>query len=159
MKNRPQPLAGPARRSWLRDAATLVCLAAVPLPLAAAPDDVAAARRTDFGDVPLQEGRVRLTLPALAENGNSVALSIDVDSPMTAADHVVAIHVFAEKNPLPKIAEFRLGPLSGRASVSTRIRLADTQKVIAVAELSNGELFSAAAETVVTQAACLDFLI
>ena len=76
---------------------------------------------------------MKLDLPPLIENGNAVPLTVDVESPMTAADHVRAIHVFTEKNPQPNVASFHLGPRAGRASVATRIRLADTQTVVAIA--------------------------
>ena len=150
---------GWSRRTWLRDAALTFAVSATPLPLSAAPEEVARELREIFGTKPITDGRVELSLPALAENGNSVALGIDIDSPMSELDHVVSIHVFAQKNPLPRIAEFELGPLAGRASIRTRIRLADSQSVLAVAKMNDGSLFSGAASIEVTQAACLDFLI
>jgi sulfur-oxidizing protein SoxY len=101
-------------------------------------------------------GRVKLELPPLSENGNVVPLAVSVESPMTANDHVRAIHVFTEKNPQPEVASFRLGPRAGRARVATRIRLADTQSVTAIAELSDGSFWSASAAVVVTLAACLE---
>jgi sulfur-oxidizing protein SoxY len=101
-------------------------------------------------------GRVTLDVPPLVENGNTVPLAISVDSPMTEADHVKAIHVFAEKNPQPDVATFRLGPRAGVARVATRVRLADTQTVVAIAELSDGSFWSARADVVVTLAACLE---
>lgn len=103
-------------------------------------------------------GKVKLELPPLVENGNAVPLAVSVESPMTAAEHVRAIHVFTEKNPQPDVASFYLGPRSGRASVATRIRLADTQTVIAISELSDGSFWSARADVVVTLAACLEEL-
>ena len=81
---------------------------------------------------------MKLDLPPLIENGNTVPLTVAVESPMTAADHVKAIHVFTEKNPQPNVVSVHLGPRAGRASIATRIRLADTQKVIAIAEMSDG---------------------
>ena len=150
---------GWTRRTWLRDAAVAFAVSATPLPLWAKPEEVTRELKEAFGEAPISEGRVQLSLPALAENGNSVALGIDVDSPMSDQDHVVSIHVFAEKNPLPRVAEFELGPLAGRASIRTRIRLADSQTVLAVAKMSDGSLYSGAASIEVTQAACLDFLI
>ena len=134
-------------------------ISAMPLPLWATPEEVTRDLAEIFGETPIREGRVALSLPALAENGNSVALGIDVDSPMSEADHVVSVHVFAEKNPLPRVAEFELGPLAGKASIRTRIRLADSQSVLAVAKMSDGSLYSGTASIEVTQAACLDFLI
>jgi sulfur-oxidizing protein SoxY len=108
------------------------------------------------GGAPVRPGRVSLDLPALAENGNSVPFTLRVDSPMTAADHVKSVHVFAERNPRPLVAVFHLGPMSGRAVVSTRVRLAGTQRVLAVAALSDGTFWSGQMEVVVTSAACLD---
>jgi sulfur-oxidizing protein SoxY len=101
-------------------------------------------------------GKVKLELPPLVENGNTVPLAVSVESPMTDTDHVRAIHVFTEKNPQPEVVSFRFGPRAGRAHVATRIRLADTQTVVAIAELSDGSYWSASAAVVVTLAACLE---
>jgi sulfur-oxidizing protein SoxY len=108
------------------------------------------------GAAPVRAGRVTLDLPPLVENGNSVPLTIRVDSPMTVADHVKAVHVFVEKNPQPYVASFHLGPRAGRASVSTRIRLADSQTVVVVCEMSDGSFWSGSADSVVTLAACTE---
>jgi sulfur-oxidizing protein SoxY len=108
------------------------------------------------GSTRVRPGRVKLELPPLVENGNAVPITVSVASPMTEAEHVRAIHVFTEKNPLPNVADFRLGPRAGRASVATRIRLADTQTVVAIAELSDGSFWSDSATVVVTLAACLE---
>ena len=115
-----------------------------------------AAIKKIVGSAQITAGKVKLDLPPLSENGNTVPLSVSVESPMTAADHVKAIHLFTERNPQPDVASFYLGPRSGRASVSTRIRLADTQNVTAIAELSNGSFWSARVPVVVTLAACLE---
>ncbi len=104
----------------------------------------------------VQPGRVSIMLPELAENGNSVALTVTADSPMTAADHVKAIHIVSEKNPIARVVSFTLGPRSGRAQVQTNIRLATTQTVTAIAEMSDGSFWSANQEVIVTLAACLD---
>src|SRR5262249_40050324 len=112
--------------------------------------------RKIVGSTPVTKGRVKLELPPLSENGNAVPLTVGVESAMTQADHVKAIHVFNEKNPQPDVASFRLGPRAGRATVSTRIRLADTQTVTAIAEMSDGSFWSARAAVVVTLAACLE---
>ncbi len=106
----------------------------------------------------INAGKVKLNVPPLVENGHLVPLSVSVDSPMTAADHVKAIHIFTERNPLPEMATFRLGPRAGRAHVATRVRMADTQNVIAVAELSDGSFWSDNAHLIVTLAACLEEL-
>lgn len=108
------------------------------------------------GGAPLQIGRVKLELPQLADNANSVSLKVSVDSPMTASDYVSSIHLYAGKNPRPNIANFYLGARAGRAQVATRIRLAATQPVLAVAVLSDGSFWSGTAEVVVTNAACYD---
>jgi len=101
-------------------------------------------------------GRVALDIPRLAESGNSVALRVTVASPMTEADHVRAIHILSEKNPVALIARFQFGPRSGRAEAQTNIRLATTQLVHALAETSDGGLWEASTEVVVLLAACLD---
>ena len=98
-------------------------------------------------------------MPPLVENGNTVPMTVSVDHPMTPEDHVKSIHVFNEKNPQPNIANFYLGPHTGRAQVSTRIRLADSQKVVAIAQLSDGSFWSASVDVVVTLAACTEEVI
>ena len=108
------------------------------------------------GAARVNAGRVKLELPPLSENGNAVPLAVQVESPMAQADHVRAIHVFTEKNPQPEVMSAYLGPRAGRASVATRIRLADTQTVVAIAEMSDGSFWSARADVVVTLAACLE---
>ncbi len=104
----------------------------------------------------VQKGRVKLTLPELAENGNVVSTQIEVDSPMTAADHVKTIHVLAEKNPQVLLVRFHLGPRSGRVKLATNVRLADTQRVTCLAEMSDGSFWSGEANVIVTLAACID---
>ena len=112
-----------------------------------------------YGEARVVFDRVELDLPPLVENGNSVALTVSVDSPMTEADHIAAIDVLAGDNPMPHLVHFGLTPGSGRATIATRIRLAGSQPVLAVARTSRGQLFGASAEILVTEAACLDFLI
>ena len=114
------------------------------------------ALRKLVGDAKVQRGRVKLELPPLIDNGNSVPLSVSVDSPMTAADYVKSIHVLTEKNPLPDVVSVHLGPRAGHAEISTRVRLADTQTVTAIAEMSDGSFWSDSAEVVVTLSACLE---
>ena len=147
----------PTRRQFL--AATALGLALPPAFLRAAqasPESAAAAMKAVLGEAPLKEGKVTLEIPPIAENGNSVPLTITVESPMTAAEHVRSIHLFAEENPLPNVAHFYLSPRAGRAQVSTRIRLFKTQKILAVAALSDGSFWSAGAEVVITLAACIE---
>lgn len=108
------------------------------------------------GNAPLRAGRVRLDLPPLIENGNSVPLTVSVDSPMTPADHVRAIHVFTEKNPQPNVISAFLGPRAGRARLATRARIADTGTVTAVAQMSDGTFWADRVQVVVTLSACLE---
>ena len=122
----------------------------------ATPEEMQDAMRKVTGNDPVRPDRVTLELPPLVENGNSVPLTIRVDSPMTAQDHVLAIHVFVERNPQPKVATFHLGPRAGRATVSTRIRLADSQTVTALCQMSDGSFWSGSAQTIVTLAACTE---
>jgi len=104
----------------------------------------------------VRPGRVKLELPPVAENGNSVAMTVKVDSPMTAADHVRAVRLISETNPVRDMATFYLGPQSGRAEVSSRIRLNGSQRVVAIAELSDGSFWSDAVRIEVREAACTD---
>jgi sulfur-oxidizing protein SoxY len=124
----------------------------------ATPASMASAIRQVIGEAVVQPGKVQLEVPPLVENGNTVSLTVSVASPMTAADHVKSIHIFNEKNPQPNVVAFHLGPRAGRAQVSTRIRLADTQTVIAIARMSDGSLWSAKADVIVTLAACVEDL-
>ena len=130
-----------------------VAAQAAALPTAAATQE---AIRRVVGAARINRGKVTIDLPALVDNGNAVSLAVRVDSPMTANEYVKAIHLFTEKNPQPDVATFHLGPRAGRASVATRIRLADTQSVTAICELSDGSFWSGSASTVVTLAACLE---
>lgn len=120
----------------------------------ATPESLVLALRETFGDTEIRRGRVKLDLAIIAEDGAIVPTTISVESPMTEADHVKDIHLFAERNPLPRVAAFHLGPHNGRAQVSTRIRLAEAQRVIAVARLSDGTLWSDEMQVEVSLAAC-----
>lgn len=108
------------------------------------------------GGAPVRIGRVVVDTPPLADNGHSVPLRIVVDSPMTVTNHVRRIIVLAERNPRPVVASYTLGPHSGRAEIATRIRLADIQDVVAVAELSDGSWWMGSAHVIVTELACLE---
>ena len=112
--------------------------------------------RKVVGTATLRSGRVKLDLPPLIENGNSVPLTVTVDSPMTEADHVRSIHVFTEKNPQPNVISAYIGPRAGRARLLTRARIADTGTVTAVAQLSDGSFWSDSVQVVVTLSACLE---
>jgi sulfur-oxidizing protein SoxY len=104
----------------------------------------------------VKEGRVVIDTPRLADNGHSVPVKLVVESPMTAADHVRSITLLSGRNPRPLIATYRLGPRSGKAVVATRIRLNGTQRLVAIAQLSDGSFWSGETEVIVTESACLD---
>ena len=101
-----------------------------------------------------QAGRITLDLPQIAENGNTVPITVEVDSPMTGQDYCKAVHIFADKNPLPGVASINFTPACGKAKASTRMRLAKTQNVVAVAEMSDGSVYTAKAEVKVTIGGC-----
>lgn len=148
------------RRHFLKVGAGGTAALALPVPaqqLLPAHDLAPLIRRIAGARAP-QPGRVHLGLPQLAENGNSVPLDLGVNSPMSEADHVRSVHVLAERNPRPLVASFQLGPQAGRAHLSLRIRLAGSQRVLALAVMADGSCWSAEAEVVVTSAACLDEL-
>jgi sulfur-oxidizing protein SoxY len=146
-----------SRRSVLTGAISLAVLPLTGESAQATPEGLAEAMGEALGaGAAPREGRVKLELPQLAENGNSVPLRVSVESPMTAADHVKMIYVFSERNPVANVLRFHLGPRSGRAKVMTSIRLAGTQRITAVARMSDGSLWSGGASVVVTQAACID---
>ena len=97
-----------------------------------------------------------LDIPPLVENGNSVPVTVTVESPMTTADFVKSIALFNERNPQPNVAHFHLAPRAGRATVSTRIRLGDSQNIVAIAQMSDGSFWSDSAELIVTLPACVE---
>jgi sulfur-oxidizing protein SoxY len=150
------------RRTFLKAAGTTALAGAILRvtlrPADATPAMLNAAIRNVVGEAPLRTGKVKLDIPPLVENGNTVPMTVSVTSPMTADDYVRSIHVFNEKNPQPYIGNFYLGPAAGRAQVSTRIRLADSQKVVAIAQMSDGSFWSASVDVVVTLAACTEEL-
>jgi sulfur-oxidizing protein SoxY len=147
------------RREFFGLAGGAAMLAVTLRPAEATPAMLASAIRTVVGTAPLQAGKVKLEIPPLVENGNTVPMMVSVASPMAPEDHVRSIHVFNEKNPQPNISNFYLGPQAGRAQVSTRIRLADSQKVVAIARLSDDSFWSASVDVVVTLAACTEEVI
>ena len=116
--------------------------------------EVEAAIKKILGDRTAEEGRISLDLPEIAENGNTVPLTVEVESPMTDEDHVTAVHIFADGNPLPDVAKMTFTPRNGEAVAATRIRLAKTQKIHAIAEMSDGSVFTAAREVKVTIGGC-----
>jgi sulfur-oxidizing protein SoxY len=151
------------RRRFLGLASSAAVFGAAPVamlrPAEATPAMLATAIRNVVGAAVVQTGKVKLEVPPLVENGNTVPMTVSVSSPMTPGDYVKSIHVFNEKNPQPNIGNFYLGPRAGRAQVSTRIRLADSQKIVAIARLSDDSFWSASFEVVVTLAACTEEVI
>jgi sulfur-oxidizing protein SoxY len=151
------------RRHVLKIAGALAAGCAVPTvavrPAAATPADLQDAVRRVTGGAALNVGKVKLDIPPLVENGNTVPCAVSVESPMTAADHVKAIHIFNEKNPQANVISMRLGPRAGRANISTRIRLSDSQTVLAIAEMSDGSFWSDRVDVIITLGACLENLI
>jgi sulfur-oxidizing protein SoxY len=148
------------RRQFLGLAGGAAIAGAVPIvtlrTAEATPATLAAAIRSIAGDGVVRTGKIKLDVPPLVENGNTVPMTVSVASPMTADDHVKSIHVFNEKNPQPNIGNFYLGPRAGHAQISTRIRLADSQKIVAIARLSDGTFWSVSVDVVVTLAACTE---
>jgi sulfur-oxidizing protein SoxY len=128
---------------------------AAPAPQSLVAARLEAIRRVTRGAT-VNRGKVTVDLPQLVDNGNTVSIAVRVDSPMSETDYVRAIHVFTEKNPQPDVITFKLNPACGRAQVATRMRLADTQTVLAICEMSDGSFWSGSADAVVTLAACLE---
>lgn len=129
-----------ARRDFLKmTGAGALVLTMAPFAAEATPQQVLKAMDEVLGKRDFKDGRITVTLPEIAENGAAVAMKIAVESPMTADDHITAIHMFSEGNPLPYIATYQIGPKNGKAEISLRIRLAQTQKIVVVAETSKGE--------------------
>jgi sulfur-oxidizing protein SoxY len=122
----------------------------------ATPQAMQEAIRAIVGEAVPRRGRITLDVPPLVENGNVVPLTVSVDSPMTETDYVKAVHVVNEKNPQPNMFSARLGPRAGRARLSTRIKLADSQRIVALAEMSDGSFWTETADVVVTLAACVE---
>lgn len=139
------------RRRFLIVAGAL--LPAIWAPARATPAEVAAAIRDVIGDAKLLRERLKLDVPVLVENGNAVGLTASIDA---LPGEVRAIHVFAEGNPLPNVGHFRFGPRTGRPRIATRIRLATSQTVIAIAEMADGTCYTDSVDLLVTLAACLE---
>ena len=152
-----------SRRRFLGLAGSTAVLGAIPIvtvrPVEATPAMLATAIRNVVGEAPVRTGKVKLDVPPLVENGNTVPMTVSVSNPMTSDDYVKSIHVFNEKNPQPNVGNFYLGPHAGRAQISTRIRLADSQKIVAIARLSDDSFWSTSIDVVVTLAACTEEVI
>lgn len=114
--------------------------------------------RKVVGEAPIRKGKVKIDVPPLVENGNTVPVTVSVDSPMTATDYVKSIHMFNQKNPQPYLIDAYFSPRAGKAALSTRIKLADAQTIVAVAQLSDGSFWSDEADVIVTIAACVEDL-
>ncbi len=125
-------------------------------PAHATPEAMAAAIKQATSGAVLKDGRIKIDIPPLAESGNAVPLTLTVESPMTAESHVKTIFVFSERNPNAEVVRFHMGPRAGKAQVSTRIRLAATQTVVAIAELSDGTFWRDQAKILVTLGACVE---
>jgi sulfur-oxidizing protein SoxY len=152
-----KPADQPSRRHFTLGAAAAAAGLALPSTTVLAQEQTQAwelAVRKIVGDAKPSEGKFALELPEIAENGNTVPFTVSVESPMTEKDHVKAIHVIATANPQPGVAVFRLTPLSGKATVSSRMRLARTQDVIGIAELSDGRFLMAKRPVKVTIGGC-----
>ena len=146
-----------SRREFLIGSAGIGLVSALPVGSASAtPAMLEEAIRNVIGESNLQRGKITLEVPPLVENGNAVPLTIIVDSPMSEADHVKAIHIFNEKNPQPHVISVALGPRAGKARVATRIKLADAQRIVGIAEMSDGSFWSGEANVIVTIAACVE---
>jgi sulfur-oxidizing protein SoxY len=144
-----------ARRRFVSVLAGLAAASLLPR-AARAQSDLAPLILKIAGGAPVRPGRVTVDTPRLADNGHSVPLTVSVASPMTAADHVRSVTLLSERNPRPVMAKFHLGPKAGRAAVTTRVRLNGSQRVLAIAQLSDGSYWSGSAEVEVTESACLD---
>jgi sulfur-oxidizing protein SoxY len=144
------------RREFAAAAVAMALLPAQATPLGAQAAEPAwqQALKNLVGDAKPVEGKVTLELPEIAENGNTVPMTVSVESPMTASDYVKAIHVIATENPQPGVATFRFTPLSGKASAASRMRLARTQEVIGLAELSDGKFLLGRRTVKVTIGGC-----
>jgi sulfur-oxidizing protein SoxY len=143
------------RRDLLAAGAGLTMLALV-RPASATPAEMAAAISAFTGGAKPQSGKVTFDVAQLIDNGNAVPVTITVDSPMSATDHVSAIAIFTERNPQTDVAIFTLGPRAGKAEIATRIRLATSQRLMAIARLSDGSYWSHGVDVIVALAACIE---
>lgn len=145
-----------SRREFVLGASAIAAIATI-VPLGATPaaaktlDD---AMKTAIGDAKPVAGKVSLELPEIAENGNTVPFTVNVESPMSDKDYVKAIHIFANGNPNPDVASFYFSPASGKATATSRMRLAKTQDIIAVAEMSDGKFYMGKQTVKVTIGGC-----
>ncbi|HEV2555578.1 MAG TPA: thiosulfate oxidation carrier protein SoxY [Bosea sp. (in: a-proteobacteria)] len=151
----PFPNAGLTRRSTLTAGALAAFASLLGSRLAFADEKMVMAEiKKLYGDKPMAEGKIKLDVPEIAENGLVVPVNVEVESPMTEADYVKAVHIYADGNPQPGIVSYSFTPACGKASAATRMRLAQTQNIVCVAEMSNGSLHMAKANVKVTIGGC-----
>jgi sulfur-oxidizing protein SoxY len=150
------------RRQWLKSLQSIGLIALgtwfSPATVFAKKEEADSVIKAITGGALIKDGRVTLVIPPLVENGNLVVLKVSVDSPMTENNYVKAIHVVAEGNPLPNIFTAYLTPRSGTANITTRVRLADSQRVWAIAQMNDGSFWQGYAETLVTLSACTEMV-
>ena len=150
------------RRQWLKSLQSIGLIALgtwfSPATVFAKKEEADSVIKAITGGASIKDGRVTLVIPPLVENGNLVVLKVSVDSPMTENNYVKAIHVVAEGNPLPNIFTAYLTPRSGTANITTRVRLADSQRVWAIAQMNDGSFWQGYAETLVTLSACTEMV-
>lgn len=142
------------RRQAIGFGAGAIAFVATGMPARASMEATDAAIKAFAGDAAVGEGKITLTTPEIAENGNTVPISVEVDSPMTADDHVTSVAIYADGNPSPEVIAFNFTPAGGVAAAKTRIRLAKTQHVVAVAKMSDGSVVMAKNEVKVTIGGC-----
>ncbi len=146
----------PLNRRHILAGAAGMGLSVVLRPAAAQADELAAAITAYTQGAQVRPGKVKLDVAELVDNGNVVPITVTAESPMTAVDHVKTIAVFNQKNPQREVAKFTLGPRAGKASVTTRIRLATSQQLVAIAQMSDGSYWSHTVNVIVTLAACIE---
>ena len=145
---------GMSRRQAIQASFVAAAILMAPRLAQASPAKVQEELKKLFGDKKLTEGKIRIDAPQIAENGLVVPITVDVESPMTDANYVKSLHLFADGNPQPGVASFKFMSASGKATATTRMRLAQTQNIVCVAEMSDGTLHTASAEVKVTIGGC-----
>jgi sulfur-oxidizing protein SoxY len=150
----PTPSGAPSRRQFIGTTGAVAAAVSLSPAALAKPDDVTAAIKKLYGDTAIAAGKIKLDLPTIAENGLVVPLNFEVESPMSEKDYVKSVHFFADGNPQPGLASFHFTPMSPKAAAQIRIRLAQTQNIVAVAEMSDGKLYTAKKEVKVTIGGC-----
>lgn len=151
----PSPIAGPTRRSAITAGALAAFASLLGSRLAFADEKAVMAEiKKLYGEKTMAEGKIKLDVPEIAENGLVVPVNVEVESPMTDADYVKAVHIYADGNPQPGIVSYSFTPACGKGSAATRMRLAQTQNIVCVAEMSNGSLHMAKANVKVTIGGC-----